>query len=127
MMKNWKNYGRISQKELGAMYQRCQLCYLPTLLEVFSASTVEAMYFNLPIVATNFSFNTEVLADSSLYYEPKNAKAAAQQLAKLIADKALQEDMKEKMKIQLAKYGDYDKHFNAIKAFLLEVANVSNN
>lgn len=127
MMKNWKNYGRISQKELEAMYQRCQLCYLPTLLEVFSASTVEAMYFNLPIVATNFSFNTEVLADSSLYYEPKNAKAAAQQLAKLIADKALQEDMKEKMKIQLAKYGDYDKHFNAIKAFLLEVANVSNN
>lgn len=127
MMKNWKNYGRISQKELGAMYQRCQLCYLPTLLEVFSASTVEAMYFNLPIVATNFSFNTEVLADSSLYYEPKNAKAAAQQLAKLIADKALQEEMKEKMKIQLAKYGDYDKHFNAIKAFLLEVANVSNN
>lgn len=127
MMKNWKNYGRISQKELGAMYQHCQLCYLPTLLEVFSASTVEAMYFNLPIVATNFSFNTEVLADSSLYYEPKNAKAAAQQLAKLIADKALQEDMKEKMKIQLAKYGDYDKHFNAIKAFLLEVANVSNN
>lgn len=127
MMKNWKNYGRISQKELGAMYQRCQLCYLPTLLEVFSASTVEAMYFNLPIVTTNFSFNTEVLADSSLYYEPKNAKAAAQQLAKLIADKALQEDMKEKMKIQLAKYGDYDKHFNAIKAFLLEVANVSNN
>lgn len=127
MMKNWKNYGRISQKELGAMYQHCQLCYLPTLLEVFSASTVEAMYFNLPIVATNFSFNTEVLADSSLYYEPKNAKAAAQQLAKLIADKALQEEMKEKMKIQLAKYGDYDKHFNAIKAFLLEVANVSNN
>lgn len=127
MMKNWKNYGRISQKELGAMYQRCQLCYLPTLLEVFSASTVEAMYFNLPIVATNFSFNTEVLADSSLYYEPKNAKAAAQQLAKLIEDKALQEEMKEKMKIQLAKYGDYDKHFNAIKAFLLEVANVSNN
>lgn len=127
MMKNWKNYGRISQKELGAMYQRCQLCYLPTLLEVFSASIVEAMYFNLPIVATNFSFNTEVLADSSLYYEPKNAKAAAQQLAKLIADKALQEEMKEKMKIQLAKYGDYDKHFNAIKAFLLEVANVSNN
>ncbi len=127
MMKNWKNYGRISQKELGAMYQHCQLCYLPTLLEVFSASTVEAMYFNLPIVATNFSFNTEVLADSSLYYEPKNAKAAAQQLAKLIADKALQEEMKEKMKIQLAKYGDYDKHFNAIKAFLLQVANVSNN
>lgn len=125
MMVNWKNYGRISQKELGVMYQHCQLCFLPTLLEVFSASTVEALYFNLPIVATHFTFNTEVLAESCLYYEPKNAKAAAQQFAKLISDKALQERLKEKMKIQLAKYGDYDKHFNAIKAYLLEVANVS--
>ena len=123
MVNNWKNYGRISQKELGAMYQRCQLCFLPTLLEVFSASTVEAMYFNLPIVATNFPFNTEVLADSCLYYEPKNAKEAAKQFAKLISNKELQEEMKRKMQIQLAKYGDYDKHFNAIKNFLIEVAN----
>lgn len=83
------------------------------------------MYFNLPIVATDFPFNTEVLADSCLYYEPKNAKEAAKQFAKLISDRALQEKLKEKMKIQLGKYGDYDKHFNAIKEYLLEVANVT--
>lgn len=124
MMENWKNHGRVSQKELGAMYQRCQLCFLPTLLEVFSASTVEAMYFNLPIVATDFPFNTEVLADSCLYYGPKNAEEAAQQFAKLIQDKVLQDKLKAKMAIQLAKYGDYDKHFNAIKGFLSEVANI---
>lgn len=124
MMENWRNHGRVSQKELGAMYQRCQLCFLPTLLEVFSASTVEAMYFNLPIVATDFPFNTEVLADGCLYYGPKNAKEAAQQFAKLIQDKVLQDKLKAKMAIQLAKYGDYDKHFNAIKAFLSEVANI---
>ena len=125
MTANWKNHGRITQKELGAMYQRCQLCFLPTLLEVFSASTVEAMYFNLPIVATDFQFNTEVLADSCLYYEPKNAKGAAKQFAKLISDKKLQEMLKMKMKNRLAKYGDYDKHFKDIKAFLVEVANIS--
>lgn len=123
MMNNWKNYGRVSQKELAAMYQRCQLCFLPTLLEVFSASTVEAMYFKLPIVATKFSFNTEVFEDSCLYYEPKNAKDAANQFAKLISNKELQEEMRRKMQVQLAKYGDYDKHFNAIRDFLIEVAN----
>lgn len=122
MMNNWKNHGRISQKELGAMYQRCQLCFLPTLLEVFSASTVEAMYFNLPIVATDFPFNAEVLADSCLYYEPKNAKDAANQFVKLILDKELQERLKERMQLRLAKYDDYDKHFNSIKSFLIRVA-----
>lgn len=123
MMNNWRNHGRISQKELGAMYQRCQLCFLPTLLEVFSASTVEAMFFKLPIVATDFPFNTEVLANSCLYYEPKNAKEAARQFAKLISDQELQEKLKARMQTQLVQYGDYDKHFNAIKEYLVEVAN----
>lgn len=116
------NHGRVTQKELGEMYRRCQLCFLPTLLEVFSASTVEAMYFNLPIVATDFPFNTEVLADACLYYEPKNAKDAANQFAKMIADKELQSTLRERMARQLTIYGDYDAHFNAIKEYLIKVA-----
>ena len=121
------NHGRVTQKELGEMYRRCQLCFLPTLLEVFSASTVEAMYFNLPIIATDFPFNTEVLADACLYYEPKNAKDAANQFAKMIADKELQTTMRERMARQLAIYGDYDAHFNAIKEYLIQVAKKDNN
>lgn len=116
------NHGRLSQKELGEMYRRCQFCFLPTLLEVFSASTIEAMYFNLPIVATDFQFNSDILVDSCLYYEPKNAKSAAKQFANLIADKQLQEVCKERMQKQLTKYGDYDAHLNAIKEFLIKVA-----
>ena len=116
------NHGRITQAELGEMYRRCQLCFLPTLLEVFSASTVEAMYYSLPIVATNFDFNKEVLGDSSLYYESKNANDAAMQLEKLIKNVSLQEECKEKMKIQLMRYNDYDAHFNSTKNFLMNIA-----
>lgn len=116
------NHGRITQTELGEMYRRCQLCFLPTLLEVFSASTVEAMYYGLPIVATDFDFNKEVLGDSSLYYEPKNAKDAAILFAKLISDECLQEECKKKMKKQLIKFNDYDAHFNAIKDFVMNIA-----
>ena len=104
------------------MYRRCQLCFLPTLLEVFSASTVEAMYYGLPVVATDFDFNKDVLGDSCLYYEPKNANEAALQLEKLIKNVSLQEECKEKMKIQLMRYNDYDAHFNSIKNFLMNIA-----
>lgn len=116
------NHGRISQKELGEVYRRCQFCFLPTLLEVFSASTVEAMYYGLPIVATNFNFNTEVLADSCLYYEPKKPLDAAQKLARLINDKKMQLFCKQKMLERLKKYGDYDAHYDDIKRFLLKIA-----
>lgn len=116
------NHGRVTQKELGEMYRRCQFCFLPTLLEVFSASTVEAMYFNLPIVATNFPFNTDVLSDACLYFEPMNAKDAASQFVKMIDDRQLQEELKKKMARQLTIYGDYDSHFNSIKEYLIKIA-----
>lgn len=115
------NHGRLSQRELGEMYRRCHFSFLPTLLEVFSASTIESMYFNLPIVATDFPFNKEVLADSCLYYKPKNAVEAASRLIELISNTKLQEELKLKMQARLSLYGDYDAHFNAIKDFLVMV------
>lgn len=113
--------GRCSQKELAEMYRQCQLCFLPTLLEVFSASTLEAMYFRLPVVATVFDFNTEVMGDSCLYYEPMNAKAAAKQIKKYVENEAFREEMKQKMDKRLELFSDYDRHFNDILAFLKKV------
>lgn len=115
-------HGRCSQNELAEMYRGCQLCFLPTLLEVFSASTLEAMYFHLPVVATNFDFNSEVMGDSCLYYEPMNAKDAAIQIKKYVDSEALREEMKKKMGERLQLFGDYDKHFNDILDFLKDVA-----
>ena len=116
-------HGRLSQSELAILYRHCQMCFLPTLLEVFSASTLEAMYFNLPVVATDFDFNKEVMADACLYYEPMNAKAAAMQIKRYIEDESLRNEMKEKMAKQLTAFSDYDKHFNDILDFLMEVGN----
>lgn len=116
-----KNHGRMPQKELAEMYRRCTLCFLPTLLEVFSVSTLEAMFFDLKIVATNFAFNTEVLDDAALYYEPMNAKDAADKLARLINNMELQTELSEKMKNRLALFDNYDNHFNAIEKFLVAV------
>ena len=117
------SHGRCSQAELAEMYRQCQLCFLPTLLEVFSASTLEAMYFRLPVVATNFDFNTEVMGDSCLYYEPMNAKAAALQIKKYIENESLREEMKCKMDKRLVLFSDYDKHFNDILDFLIKIGN----
>lgn len=117
------NYGRVSQAELAQMYRKCLYCFLPTLLEVFSASTIEAMFFGLKIVATDFPFNREVLGDSCLYYEPMNAADAAIKIMNLIDDKAMQDDLSMKMKSHLTLYDKYDKHFDLILGFLKKVAN----
>lgn len=115
------SHGICSQIQLAEMYRSCQLCFLPTLLEVFSASTLEAMAFRLPVVATDFDFNKEVMGDSCLYYEPMNAKAAAEQIKKYVESEDLREEMKHKMDMRLELFCDYDKHFNDILAFLVKV------
>ena len=115
-------HGRCSQQELIDIYRRCQFCFLPTLLEVFSASAIEAMYFHLPTVATELPFNTEVFEDSCLYCEPNNAKSAADQLIQLISDKELQGQFIKKMETRLKMYGNYDDHFNSIMEFLVKAA-----
>ena len=80
------------------------------------------MYFRLPIVATDFDFNREVMGEACLYYEPMNAKAAAEQLKRYVGDEILQENMKRKMDEELQQFSDYEKHFNDILDFLKEVA-----
>lgn len=115
-------HGRCSQQELIEVYRRSQFCFLPTLLEVFSASAIEAMFFGLPTVATDLQFNSEVFLDACIYCEPHNAKSAAEKFALLIRNKDLQNDLRERMEKRIAVYSDYDNHFNATKDFLIEVA-----
>lgn len=117
------NHGRCSQKELGEIYNHCSISFLPTLLETFSATSLEAMYFGLNIVATDFEFNREVIGDAGLYYQPTNADDAADKIALLINDDKLAEKFQEKMKERITMYNDYKRHFEAIQSFLVDVGN----
>lgn len=118
---NFINHGRCSQIQLVDIYRICEIAFLPTLLEVFSASTIEAMFFDLKIIATDFDFNKDVLGDACLYYEPMNAIDASEKIIQIIDNNDLQHDLSDKMKKCLSKYVDYDNHFNSIVNFLINV------
>ena len=61
-----ENVGYQTQDQLKELYSRCDLFFFPSLLETFSVSLVEAMYFKMPIVATDIDFNREVTEDAAL-------------------------------------------------------------
>ena len=113
--------GNLKQQDLAILYRSCKISFLPSVLEVFSASTIESMYFQLPTVATNLSFNTEVFADSCLYYTPKNFKGAASQIVKAVTDEKLRSELCDKMKKQLLRFNSFEKYFNDTVDFLIEV------
>ncbi len=118
------NHGNLKQENLAELYRNCDACFLPTVLEVFSASTIEAMYFRLPTVATSLPFNTEVMKDSCLYYSPMDAKDAARQLVKIITDLKLRQDLIDKMQSQLTQFSDFSDYFNSTVDFLVKVGHL---
>ena len=120
---NVVNHGNMRLSDLAEMYRHCRFCFLPTVLETFSASTIEAMYFDLKTVASDLPFNKEVMQDSCLYFEPMNPESAAGMLARLITDNELQSVLSSKMKERLKNYTDFRKYYNDTVDFLVKVAN----
>ena len=117
------NHGQISQKELVEVYRHCQYAFLPTLLEVFSATSLEAMYFDLPIVATDFPFNKDVIGEAGIYCKPCDAEDAADKLYSVINNEELRQSLSFGMKEQLKKYNKHQENFVTTVEFLKTVYN----
>lgn len=120
---NIVNHGRCTQQQLIPLYNQCSICLLSTLLETFSASSLEAMYFRQLIVATNYEFNREVVGDAGLYYTPTNAIDAADKIAEVILNKNLQSELYKKMSERIIFFDSYSEHFGKTISFLESIVN----
>jgi len=83
-----KNEGRIGVTDGPQLYQSCDVCFMPTVLETFSATYPEAMAMGLPIVTSDVQFASDVCQDAALYFEANDAAAAAECIRRLITDEA---------------------------------------
>lgn len=113
------NLGKVNLTDLPDIYLRSHILLLPTLLEVFSASLLEAMVFDLPIITTDFSFNKEVCGNGAIYLKnPFDGKEALDSLQMLlnrsVRDELLQNSRK-KFNEKITSDNIYDKHFKILQ------------
>jgi glycosyltransferase involved in cell wall biosynthesis len=87
------NLGTIPVSQGAGVYQRAAICFVPSVLETFSATYIESMASGVPIVATDLPFAREICGPAARYFEPGNPRAAAEQLADLLADSAAAADL----------------------------------
>ena len=74
------NHGIMSQQQLAELFSRCDLGLFPSVLETFSGTLLEYMYFGLPIVASDLDFNKEVAKEAAAFFEPHNAEDFAEKI-----------------------------------------------
>ncbi|MBI2826023.1 MAG: glycosyltransferase family 4 protein [Planctomycetia bacterium] len=83
------NIGPVAVADGPELYRTCDICFLPTVLECFSATYPEAMAMGLPIVTSNLGFLRDVCREAALYFPPDDAAAAAVRIVELVDDEAL--------------------------------------
>ncbi len=116
------NHDFLEKEELIKCYLQSDLGLFPSLLETFSATLLEYMYFKLPIVASKLDFNTEVTADAAVYFEPHNAEDLAKKIYQVYSNSSLKEDLIMKGLNRLKLFTNNTDKYSETIAFLRRVS-----
>lgn len=69
------NRGPVDRSDIEALYEKSDALLLPTLLESFSGTYLEAMAFGKPILTSDRDFARDVCGDAAVYFEPLDAES----------------------------------------------------
>lgn len=97
--------GRVELEKLPSLYSQMDILFMPTLLETFSTTYLEAMYMKVPIVASDMEFARDICEDSALYCSPLDATEYAEKKLLLYNSQAIRKDLTEKGSENLKRFG----------------------
>lgn len=126
--KHFVNLGRISQAECVKYYLKSKVTFLPTYLEVFSATLIESMYMKVPVVTTNFDFNKTIAKDAAYYFDAEDWEGASDLICKLLTKKMSQKKVNKVEEI-VSKIPFSDENYSSTTSFLKNIyhENLNNN
>lgn len=107
---NFSFLGFVSQEELVKHYQTDIIYVLPSYCEGLPTTVLEAMTCGMPVVATDIPGTDEVVVDgeTGLLVPPKNPRALADGIIKLLGDENLRKKMGKAGRIRVEKEFSWD-------------------
>lgn len=121
------NIGGKTQKELVDLYNTASVGFFPSVLETFSATLLEYMYFKLPIVASDRPFNTEVLENAALYFRSTDAHKAADEIFSIVTNREIKDTLIFQSEQRIKMYLDYNEHYDKSIAFFKKIIELKKN
>lgn len=121
------NIGEKTQKELVDLYNTASVGFFPSVLETFSATLLEYMYFKLPIVASDRPFNTEVLKNAALYFRSTDAHKAADEIFSIVTNREIRDTLIYQSEQRIKMYLDYNEHYDKSIAFFKKIIELKKN
>jgi glycosyltransferase involved in cell wall biosynthesis len=97
------NVGPVPMANVPALYKQSDALLMPTLLESFSGTYVEAMFHGKPIMTSRLDFAIDVCGEAAFYFSPMDADDILETIKTVYNDKTFQEAKREKGHTQLGR------------------------
>jgi glycosyltransferase involved in cell wall biosynthesis len=96
--------GFVPREDLGLWYNAATVFVYPSLYEGFGAPPLEALRCGTPVITSNVASIPEVVGDAAVTVDPTNVEALAAALVRVVADPALQEELRRRGPLRAAQF-----------------------
>jgi glycosyltransferase involved in cell wall biosynthesis len=117
------NLGPIQMSHVPSLYAQTDALLIPTLLESFSGTYVEAMFHEKVILTSNLDFAIDVCGDSAIYFDPMDSDAILSSIMRASTDVPMRKEKIEKGKGMLARMLTWEQAFSKYQELLKSVNN----
>jgi len=118
------NVGPVPQEKLGTYYHHCDALFLPTFLESFSGTYLEAMHFGVPILTSDLDFAHVVCGDAAVYFDPWSVTSILDAIRRIQNEPGLAADLVERGRRRLSGFfRSWDEIATDLHRWLREIAN----
>lgn len=80
------NHGKIAIQDCYSFYNMIDLVFFPSNLECFSATILESLYMEKPLICSDYEFNRAIAMEYAYYFEPNNVTSAADLIENVIVN-----------------------------------------
>ncbi len=106
------NVGAVKMENVPSLYKQCDALLMPTLLESFSGTYVEAMYHRKPILTSKYDFAKDVCQNAAIYFDPLDANEIFAKMKTLCDSVRIRERLVLEGSNLLSRMPDWNETFN---------------
>lgn len=110
--------GKISIQQIPSFYKQADLMILPTLLECFSASWIDAMKCSVPVLTSDLSFAHGICGNAAVYFNPEAPADIGEKIVCLAHNKPRQKELIECGKKRLSAFNNNTTRTSLYLSFL---------
>ncbi len=121
LVQSVENIGPFNYANIKTLLADSDIVFVPSLLETFSASYLEAMCARKKLVVADRQYAMEVCGDYAVYVDPMDSKRTAQTFKKLFTDYKISVEEKFFGDAILKHYGSQDERFEKLVALMSNI------